>query len=238
VDTVDLFAVNTYRVKARDAAGHETAWSDEASSAPVLFGPYGIPAPSGTHPVRGDAWRQGDLYQLAFVSSQEYVGTGSGDISFWNSRVRVLAGNSSVSNLARVSWSVIGSTADVDARDHAHVGAPVVTMDGTAIAINRDDVWDGDLISPIRVDEHGVRHFIGGAATDFRVWTGTDTNGIAVLGESLGTNTLTAGSFQSAGAAWINAFSGQAATETAFLYALSEVLTIQGAPSGYILIVR
>jgi len=126
----------------------------------------------------------GSEYHLAFVTGFNGIGypdgttsAGSSDIAVYNEFVNTQASYSS--DLDGIAWYAIGSTATVDARDNAKVVAPVYRLDGTRVADGFSDMWDGQLLNAIKVDQHGVDVTTYGNSN--RAWTfvftGSDTSG-------------------------------------------------------------
>src|SRR5687768_14537876 len=90
----------------------------------------------------------GDMYHLAFVTRDERDATSS-DITVYNAFVQVQAAlNPTLTGTDMgVLWNAIGSTASVNARDNAPVAAAVYLLDGTKIADDFGDIWDGSIDS-------------------------------------------------------------------------------------------
>ena len=84
-------------------------------------------------------------------------------------------------------WSVIGSTEDdsavlntmTDPSPFGSTGVPIYQLDGTKIADDYDDLWDGDLDATLSVMENGSAYF-------GLVWTGTTFDGQGDAGSQLG----------------------------------------------------
>ena len=229
VDTVLEDSVNTYRVKARDGAGNETAFSATVQATPLLYGPSDIIAPTGTNPSTGNPWQPGDTYHLVFISSSESDTSSDGDITTWNNHVNTIADGSSITGVADATWFAMLSTPAVNARDNAVVSSPVYQMDGlTRAADNFADMWDGSLDNDIILDESGQHYSLSGSETE--VWTGSSNNGNAVnnrqVGNTLQTNVRTA-HFPAGGGNWFSN-RDRAQTDTKRFYALSQELTILG----------
>jgi hypothetical protein len=173
VNTVAGNSVNTYMVKARDAVGNETAWSAPYDATPLLKGPGGLAAPTGIHPTNGTPWQAGDVYHFAFVSSTVTNMSARKNIHFWNDYVKSLAESSSLPGLSDLTWKVIGSDTDHDARDNALVTAPVYLVDATTkIADGYAYIWNGSIDNTLNIDENG-----NAGSGDSGVWTGTGSTG-------------------------------------------------------------
>ncbi|MFT5128421.1 MAG: hypothetical protein ACI8W8_002031, partial [Rhodothermales bacterium] len=228
VETVAARSTNTYRVKARDAVGNETAFSPSSSSAPIMFGPENIPAPTGMHPTAGRAWQFGDTYHLVFLTSSSTAIDADEEISFWNNYVNTVADGSSVNGVPDADWKVLGSTIAVDAKDNAGINAPVYLMSPdspstTVVANDSADMWDGSIGAAIRYDENGS--YVTGGAN--RAWTGSTAAGVKDANEELnaaGANSIRA-LWDRTNSGWFQ--NGSQAQTTAFrFYAVSEELEI------------
>ncbi|MDP6563772.1 MAG: hypothetical protein QF578_03020 [Alphaproteobacteria bacterium] len=186
----------------------------------------------------------GDQYRLAFVTSLT-MNPQSSDIADYNDFVTSVANG--VAELAALgtTWTAIGSTASVDARDNTStnpntdgVGVPIYLLDGTTkIADDYADLWDGHIAGAIAVYETGAPY----AGADV-VWTGTDNDGTAspVLWNSgpLGSAVPTYGDPYDQWA-WVN-YAGWAQTDYASsIFAISGLLPVPAsdvpAPGGLVL---
>ncbi|MFO8013599.1 MAG: hypothetical protein R6X20_09880, partial [Phycisphaerae bacterium] len=123
----------------------------------ALMGELGIldvTANGGINPATGSAWAYGDYYRFAFITSTDGDSyPASSDISTYNDMVQGLADVSSL-NIGQDEggyWRVIGSTADVDARDNTPTnpdedgtGDAIFLLDGsTVVGHDNGDLWDG-----------------------------------------------------------------------------------------------
>ncbi|MBI4905502.1 MAG: hypothetical protein HY820_17855 [Acidobacteria bacterium] len=70
--------------------------------------------------------------------------------------VQGAADSAGIGSSIGLSWVVIGSTATVNALAHTNVQGPVFLVDGTRIANNAADLWDGSLLAPLSVTELGT----------------------------------------------------------------------------------
>ncbi len=97
-------------------------------------------------------------YRIAFITSTNIGAPEEWTIDQYNAHIQGLA---DAAGMGEVEWFVLGSTADVDARDNTGtnpndgVGVPIYNMDGTLVALNNADLWDGEIITPIAFDELG-----------------------------------------------------------------------------------
>ena len=101
-----------------------------AGSAQALEGQLGILTPgalSGNNPATGAPWAVGDQYRLAFFTSATTTAE-SADIATYNAWVQGLANASTAYDIGAddgVTWKVIGSTSEVDARDNTSTNPTV-----------------------------------------------------------------------------------------------------------------
>lgn len=169
----------------------------------------------------------GDQYRLAFVTS-EIVISSSQDISFYNNLVNTAA--NSVSELAALgtTWRVLGSTASVDARTNTSTtpgtdgsGIAIYALNDTRIADNYADLWDGDLDSLLNTTEDGNTNSLN-------VLTGSQSDGTAFVGQTLGTSFIQRGISNSTTAFWVT-FASSFDYTNGHLYAISDVLQVQGS---------
>ncbi len=122
-----------------------------------------ITIPTGLNP--------GDQYRIAFVTSTTRDATSS-NIADYNAFVTAAA--NSVTELAGLgtSWTAIGSTASIDARDNTNTnfttstGVGIYLLNDTKLADNNADLWDGNIGVPLSIDENGQNLVTV-------VWTGT-----------------------------------------------------------------
>ena len=228
----------TYRVRARDKAPAQntTGWSAPAAA---TTGAASANILDPEDPLVPDGIGPGESFHLAFVTSgrfnREDEPTDPSDIDFYNNIVRGVASGSSIENIRDMDWYAIVSTDQVDARDNAVVSAPVYLLDGELVATGFEDIWDGGITTPIRINENGVVFSPGGGSDSGRVWTGTNTDGTKNASWRLGTGDAAITGLArvgSTGGNWIN--SGAAArrgtSTNLFYYALSEELTVAGTP--------
>ena len=173
----------------------------------------------------------GTQYRLAFVTSgtTDAVST---DINTYNSFVTAQANLVSELSALATTWKAIASTLTTAARDNTgtnitvpgNTGVPIFLLDGTKLADDNADLWDGSVDNPLNVDQNG-------ATLNTDVWAGTrfdgTNNAFAVLGNVSGGNFAFLARSDSTGTTWVQQ-SGSASTSALHsLYALSDVLTVQ-----------
>lgn len=219
---------------------------------PLVEGQLGLWKPwanSGINPATGVAWKKGDEYRLAFITSSSSTRDAtSTDINDYNDFVQTSANTGTASaNLATVSWTAIGSTSTVDAKTNtgtdegAETGVPVLLLDGfTVMATNNADIWDGSntFSSPIYTTVTQITPFIDedGGFRATTVHTGTDSDGTANATQPLGTtaskNRVGDGNRTVVGQ-WLNAYDRTKTSNYSF-YGISEVLRLQSTipPTG------
>jgi PEP-CTERM motif len=187
-----------------------------------------ITVPTGLNP--------GDHYRIAFVTSTTRDATSS-NIADYNAFVTNVA--NSVPQLAALSttWSAIGSTTTVDARDNTltnpNVGAdasvPIYTLNNTLIDSTNAALWSSSgsaLLAGLNIDETGSTHTV-------LVWTGSTFTGTGSAGAQLGTANAREGTNGNANAAWIQ-YLTDTSTLSQSLYAMSGVLTVP-EPGSFVL---
>ena len=138
-----------------------------------------------------------------------------------------------------ISWHAIVSTPTTNAIDHIGASSassiPVYLVDGKKVADsdNTNGLWSGSLLSPIFEDINGNR-------LESAVWTGTNSDGTRILGETMGGSSVYAVSARSEqnSSLWIHA-NPQNRYLSLHLYGISDVLTVPAPvpePSTAILI--
>lgn len=167
----------------------------------------------------------GDLggapYRLAFVTSSSTDGLSS-NVADYNAFVNSVA--SGVPELAMLGnrWKAIVSTASVDARDNTDTnpasdpGVPIYLVDGSLLAIDNADLWDGSIAVPLDVQENATT-----SAAAFP-YTGTASDGTATspLGESI----VMLGSTEQTTGAWIEMLNWGSPEAPSPVYAISDIL--------------
>jgi len=204
-----------------------------------LMGELGILDTSGNNPATGAPWTQGDQYRLAFHTSTDQRTTAvSTDISTYNAWVQGVAEASTVYDLSGATWKVIGSTADVAARDNTSTnpevqgaGHAIFLLDGSTVVANDfDDLWDGTIQNPIGITELG---------TEWTHWpfTGTAQDGTPAPGPGANYGPLGSTGQVNQGQAsgtttWITrAWTGAGATSELPMYAMSDPLEVVPEPA-------
>ncbi len=177
----------------------------------------------------------GDQYRLVFLTSGVRDAESS-DLADYDAFVLNAALN--VPELASLgtTWSVIGSTSGIDARDNTGTnptissGVPFYRLDGVLAANNNSDLWDGSPAVAIDVTE------LGDVLAGRGVWTGTDTDGT--------TESPLGGGAPSAGGSiveplaeylWIKNYIPAGASEPMRFYAVSGVLTVVPEPGTVVM---
>ncbi len=164
----------------------------------------------------------GESYRLVFVwsGSTQALNTGS---SYYDGLVQGAATSAGLPSPD--DWTAIISIEGIDARDHTgtnpnSVGVPIFLVDGTPIALDNSDLWDGGIINSLNVDENGdIQYGL--------VWTGTIEYGGLDINHTLGSAEVTVGSSWSGDGRWLadDVFSAEGGNA---LYGMSSVLTAPG----------
>ena len=223
-----------------------------------IFGPFNPPA-TDTHPYYGlsavftvaeapevtvevdhdwslipSGMSTGDQFRLMFLSSNKRDATNT-SIDVYNTwiQTQVAAGHANIQAYSD-GFTVVGCTADDDARDNtgttytrANKGIPIYWLNGNKVADNYQDFYDGSWD-----DEADDRNESGNDAHDTSQfdnypWTGCDNDGTeASIGGSNALGNVTV----SIGRLGIGAPINSPATDTHPLYGISAVFTVREAP--------
>jgi len=196
----------------------------------------------------------GDQYQLVFVTSDTFDATSS-DISTYNAEVSAEAALnpalSAFDALNGVTWTVIGSTATVNANVNASSSGSVYTLDGVMVASSTQSLYSDQcsesinlcpgpgLFSPIDITQWGTTLIDS-------VWTGSSSGGVAQGNPSLGYAWTYLGATLAAGGdPWGDVSQGcstatsnywadcdyNSSSDLFSLYALSSVITVEEQPA-------
>ena len=96
----------------------------------------------------------GSQFRYVFVTSGTRNAT-STNIADYNTFVNNAASTGSSTSTIPGAWTVIGSTATVNARDNTATtgtgGVPIYRLDGALVANNYSDLWDGSIANPIEI---------------------------------------------------------------------------------------
>jgi hypothetical protein len=176
----------------------------------------------------------GDTYQLVFVTST-FTDATSSDIGDYNAFVQAAADAAGIGqgstvlgvDAPNISWTAIGSTSTVNARDNALVVGQVFNLAAEVVATSFTDMWDGTLQNAIAYNEFGV----GGG--EGRVLTGSFADGTRDINCLGCQGTVRVGLRGYTNTMWLH-FSTIGAISQMPIYALSEVLDYTGTPINVI----
>ena len=195
----------------------------------VIVAPTGASAAIVTTPV---GLSPGDQYRLAFVTTTLRDATSS-NIADYNDFVTLAANSEPDLADLGATWTAIASTETIDARDNTgtnpfFTGEPIYLLDGTKIADNYADLWDGTINQPLDIFQTGA------TAPFVPIFTGTGTNGVASLGNELGIfccfNKVMVGTTQFPFAKWILDEPVFGIETNKRFYAISSQLTVAAVP--------
>ena len=225
----------------------------------ALVGQLGIldlTANGGINPATNEAWKYGDTYRLVFITSTSVNSADSAmdSITAWNAAVQSIANAANNSgttgpDLSTVTWNIVGSSADVDARDNTSTnpnvnsGYGIFAMNGsTVIANNFDMLWDSVVRDERPEWTENGDHMSGVSEAVPWSFTGTSGNGTAdgslYLKDTSGGGNIRQGRNQD-DHHWINAsITGANWSDSGALsvYGMSETLTVIPEPSTALLI--
>ncbi len=177
---------------------------------------------------------EGDQFRLLFLSSETRTAE-STDIADYNTWVQALAGAGHTDIQGyRPYFRVVGSTADVDARDNtgttftdADTGVPIYWLNGSKAADHYRDFYNGNWDQ-----EASMRDEAGTIVFTFHPWTGSKHDGTEAFssGDSraLGAASVRRGQPNStvAGSGPLSSNSDASASEVGKFYALSDVFEV------------
>ena len=203
-------------------------------------------ANGGTNPITGAVWARKDGYRIAFVT-EAVTNTTSADIADYNAFVQSVAASSSTyPMLGDASWNVIASSASVAARDNTGTNpsgggedVAIFLIDGVSkVADNNADLWDGQPDVRINRTENNTAR-----ANDTPVWTAWCATWSGSNGSGTQNNAIGAGGNVQHGllndqlGMWMSRSSAPTSTLLP-MYALSEILRIQGPAPGTVIILK
>ena len=166
----------------------------------------------------------GSQFRYVFVTSGNRNAT-STDISDYNTFVNDAAIAGSQTSGITGEWAAIASTASISARTNTATtgtgGVPIYRVDGTLVANNYGDLWDGAIANPINVTQNA-------STVNTSVWTGTTSDGLSAS-RSLGSTYSIAGSSVGTDSSWISTTNGLNTTSRS-LYAMSYLQEIPTIP--------
>ena len=164
----------------------------------------------------------GDPYHLAFVTTGKRDAK-STRIEDYNAFVNEQAATQPITTLAEfgVQYFAVGSTPTVDAKDNINLQGDLFLLDGTFVADDSADLWDGVLNAPINLTQD-LTIPPPTAGNDF-VWTGASFNGFVSPGSPLGDPSPVFGVARRRNFSWVQADALGASVELR-MYAVSEPL--------------
>ena len=202
-------------------AGLVLALAPTAQAAPIV-----IPGDGYTGP-----------YRLVFATSSHPMADSSRTMTDFNADVTTAAGLITELAALGATWTCIGSTPTVDARDNSgtnpndETGIPIYTTSGLRIADDNADLWDGSIQNPIMLDDGTSGGNLTGGQRSYSdyTWTGSNTNGTGASsgdGRQLSTDgNLRVSRGGRIDSGWISGVSiNSADTRGARLYGISDVI--------------
>jgi len=192
----------------------------------ILWFAFGVGGPAEAGPILTTPMglSPGEQFRFVFVTEGtegETVGSNT-SIDFYNNFVNTQAGGATY-NGSTIQWTAIASTEATSAINNilGTQQAPVYLPDGTEVTSSTDafGLWSGNLKNPIN-------EFINGQMTvGVLLWTGTNTDGTASPGNSLGDPTANFGDSLDTNKGWVDTTS---LTTSLLLpmYGISQVLIV------------
>ena len=164
-------------------------------------------------------------FQEIFVTGSPITTGASNSISTYNNWVTLNAASFG-SFPAGTTWDAVASTASVAANVNAPSGSyPIYNTAGQLVSVG-NSIYSGSLANPVGYDAAG--NPVGESTP---VWTGSNADGTAATGQTLGTAFPVEGNPTVTGSSWL--VSGtSASSNSAALYALSGPITNNVAAAG------
>jgi hypothetical protein len=158
----------------------------------------------------------GSPYQLIFVTADGHDAMSTTEAPY-NTFVAAEAALNPL--LPSATWTAVTSTADgTNANVNApSVGLPVYNTAGQLVATSATGLYTAPLVNAVSFDQFGGR-------INSLVWTGSSTNGLGTVGNTLGTAAPFSGVSYTALSQWIH-FAVDSPSSNESLYALSSTLT-------------
>jgi hypothetical protein len=178
-----------------------------------------VTAPAGLTP--------GDHFRLVFVTGGTTPAT-STDISTYDALVSAEASGAGLSTYggSPVTWQALGSTeGGVAAIDRLSTSVPIYRLDGTQVATDNTDLWDGAIAAAINQTPAGATLDNG-----VTVWTGSNSNGTESKGLG-GESGFTQFGLIATDNTWMTSNTADPA-ESHNLYAFSNDLTVVPEPAS------
>lgn len=152
------------------------------------LGVFDLSANNGINPAMGQPWARGDQYRLVFLSRNPVSARTplANDIDYWNQAVQLIAERATEYDLSGVTWKILGSTSEIDARDNTATnpevhgtGHPILNMAGQVIENNFEALWDDNEAHAAPAYDENGRNFFD-ADEPPSIITGTDAEGKAL----------------------------------------------------------
>ena len=206
-----------------------TAWQQQANNRAYQIEVNG--RPSNVVPLNWDLTPTGlvagDQFRLLFLTHTGHSPTSS-DIADYNTYVQGQANASNAHPAIKhysAGFTVVGSTADDDARDNTMTtgtGVPIYWLNGSKVADNYADFYDGSWDDEANPRRRGgdVRYPHNG-----NVWTGSADNGTAFTSFELGQSTIIFAGLNTSAGPLSSKFTTPPVNTLPY-YALSQVFTV------------
>lgn len=177
----------------------------------------------------------GTHYRLVFVTAGTHDAMLT-DIAEYNNFVTLQANSSLDLAALSTNWTVLGSTASVDAMANTNTnptstGVSIYNLNGQLVADGNADLWDGGLANAINITQNGT-------VSNGVVFTGTGADGLGIPGRQLGADGFRVqyGYSNAISSGWTNANDWSGSLNGLYFYGISDVLVAVPEPATLVLL--
>ncbi len=155
-----------------------------------------------------------------FITNSPTAGFAIGSLSNADVFCQSKATSGTASSAMGATWKAIMSDESTNAKDRLSISGPVLLLDGSTVATDAADLWDGTISTNININENGE-------TVSSWVWTGTTEDGLKASGDTcnswVGVGSGLAGNSTSTTSTWINGNSGSCLSSYR-LYCISDLV--------------
>lgn len=181
-----------------------------------LFGAFVPTAPGDLNP--GDSFH----YLAVSISSTNAVNLNDAHYNGIASTDATTSGLNTIFGQAATWGALVSTTGGTDAFDKFDPSSPIYLLDGTLVATNGADLWDGSISTPVNLD-------MDGGLYNAQIWTGSAIDGTGEIFKELGDSSPNVGISNSTSGAWMkNDDIGQGSSLP--IYTFSSELTVVSEP--------
>lgn len=186
--------------------------------------------------VKPKGLEAGDTYRLIFITEGDTEATSS-EIAEYNRFATEQAESVPELKSLNTTWMAVVSTADVHARNNIEgalkvepenfVGIFLLNGSNTKVAESYEDLWDGELNTPINVTQNGQ------IRSKLALFSGSNKGGFKAKDFELGSPMVRTGSGKSTKGSWMSGYQRRSSDELP-VYVISDVLTVGENDGDYV----